>query len=801
MRIYLKKLNNYESNITFVNTKDLIEINRINIVVIEIFKAIYNNNYFNKNFLYKDRIPSLYSLKNNSLINTIEENNNILVYNYISPAFIIFYLIYHKYLRLLKNISLLNLSESSSLYEVLLYHKKKFNYKTYLLFGNLIPDEMMKYIRKDIENLKIENVNDTYLYKHIDITILDNIIKNEKLYNLVHLDMLQLVKHMNISNKNKNDFSHHYFIKKLYIGLNLLENNGVLLLRLSGIDDKIFLKNILYYLSNFFNIKYKRIIKDNSRYFLLYDFDRNQFLKDKNILKKIMTDLENICSNDKEFICDGIVIKKYNDNTYNINTLFKFDYTTDYNEFFEYTYKKTHDITKINKIKNIVKEYCPTFTECFTYDKLKELHNNMVINNLDKTITLLEKYGLIVKMEFKQTKYEAIIIHIMFNFNYNVIRSLNDNKINVSLKYIDANKELIKKLKPLELTYHILHLLKVAIETRNPNDWSVITKKINIRNYIKKFIEKKYDIKVSRAYCKMYDILSAFNLIDTTKDSIKSFHACEAPGHFINATNDWIKKMNPTMEFDWTANSLNPFNSKVKEKYGNVFADDYGFISKYKERWDWGEDETGDISNINNLLYYEKKYSVDLFTSDCDLSTESMEFEQECNLCFLSISQLVLGLLVLKVGGMMVCKIFIPFTKPLTVSIIYLYTIMFEKVHIIKQSSGSIGSSEVYIVGMNKKHDLSKNNKDILFDVIKEIDVNKTLFEDIPDNFIKKLKEISEVFIQNQSDYIYRSFYYYDNKEIFKRHSIKFFNAAKDKYAEEWLMMNDYKLIPKNLRL
>ena len=43
------------------------------------------------------------------------------------------------------------------------------------------------------------------------------------------------------------------------------------------------------------------------------------------------------------------------------------------------------------------------------------------------------------------------------------------------------------------------------------------------------------------------------------------------------------------------------------EKYGDVFADDYGFISKYKERWDWGEDDTGDISSIKNLLYYEKK--------------------------------------------------------------------------------------------------------------------------------------------------------------------------------------------------
>ena len=812
MKIYLKKSNNYTRDITFLNESELIEVNKTNNFIISILKSIFNNYYSSSFLIHKHRLLPINLVEEPETQHKIlKETKKMLVYNHISSAFIFFYILHRKYLYNMKNIKYLNLTETFGLLEVLLYHKKTFDYKMYLFFGNLLPDKM----KESINNERIElnsqykdfkkniNINDTYLDEHIDIDIIDNIIKNENLYNLVHIDTINFVKSINITSKYKNDFSHHYNIKKLYIGLNLLEDNGTMLFRLVGLEYNVFFKNIIYYLSNFFDLNYKRIMKDNTQYIVLYNFDRTKFMNSKNILRNIIIELNKICSNDKNFICDGKVIKKITKDTYDVNSIFKFEkgYDNNFNTFFDYAFNKINNISKINKLKTLIKKYCPTFDNCFNNSQLVDINRNLFMNNLNKTIILLEKYGLIVKTEFKQSDYESSMIDMMFNFNYNMIRSLNNNKLTISLKYINANKELIEKIKPLKKNYNKLNLLKLAIETRNLNEWSLITTQINIRSYIKKFIEKKYDIKVSRAYCKMYDILSAFNLINTSNASIKSFHACEAPGHFINATNDWIKKMNPTMEFDWTANSLNPFNSKNKKKYGNVFADDYGFISKYKERWDWGEDDTGDISNINNLLYYEKKYSVDLFTSDCGLSTESMEFEQECNLCFLSISQLVLGLLVLKVGGMMVCKIFIPFTKPLTLSIIYLYTLIFEKVHIIKQSSGSIGSSEVYIVGINKKHDLSKLDKMVLFDVIKKIDVDKILFDNIPDSFIKEMEETSEVFIQNQSDYIYRSFYYYDNKEIFQKHNMKLFYAAKNKYAEEWLKMNNYKLIPQNLRL
>ena len=297
----------------------------------------------------------------------------------------------------------------------------------------------------------------------------------------------------------------------------------------------------------------------------------------------------------------------------------------------------------------------------------------------------------------------------------------------------------------------------------------------------------------------MYDILTQFPLIDLTKKEIKTFHACEAPGHFINAFNYWIKSRNKDMVFNWHATSLNPSNEENRKKYTGLFSDVYGFISRHKSGWDWASDNTGDISKRENLLYYERKYKdIDVFTSDCGLGANE-DFEQECSLSFLSIAQLILGLLVLKIGGHLVCKIFIPFTKPLTISILYIYTMYFEKIHIIKQASGSLGSSEVYIIGLNKKEHLSEHNREILFNVLENINMDKSLFDSFPKLFIDEINEISKTFIKLQEDFLETSFYYYDNPDLLEKNKNEFFNDAKIKFVKQWIDNNDFKLIEDTL--
>ena len=69
------------------------------------------------------------------------------------------------------------------------------------------------------------------------------------------------------------------------------------------------------------------------------------------------------------------------------------------------------------------------------------------------------------------------------------------------------------------------------------------------------------------------------NKINDSKNKIKTFHLCEAPGQFIWSTEYFIKKkLGYDYSFNWHANSLNHKHPKNIELYGKVFGDDYGFI-------------------------------------------------------------------------------------------------------------------------------------------------------------------------------------------------------------------------------
>lgn len=505
---------------------------------------------------------------------------------------------------------------------------------------------------------------------------------------------------------------------------------------------------------------------------------------------------------DKYFLNNSNEKKIITDKFYDIINIFDFKYDDKYNEFFDKITDNVFNVKLYNQIEEKAKEICPKLENCFTIEKLLELAKQTFTNNLESIIKKIEKNGLHVNIIYKNKDVKEKMKEYSYNLNFNRIFTLTTSATKTNeFTYKKPTEKLIKQVEYLNKVNADINLIKFYIECINVDKWYKISNTINIRNYIPKYIKEKYDISVSKAFCKMYDILNQFPIIDLTKSKIKTFHSCEVPGHFINAFNYWIKSRNSKIDFDWTGNSLNPYNESNKKKYSAIFNDTYGFIKKYKNRWDWGADNTGDISSKENLLYYEKKYKdkgIDIFTSDCGLGANE-EFEQEESLCFLSISQLLLGLLILRIGGTAICKIFIPFTKPLSLSILYIYTIYFEKVHIIKPSSGNLGNSEVYIIGINKKYHLSENNKKVLFDVLENVNMDKTLFHNFNDSFIDEIQNLSNMFISLQEEYLNRSYYYYDNPKAYEKDKYDYISDAKEKYAKKWISDNKFKLIDKPL--
>jgi hypothetical protein len=813
-KLFNKDVNEYKKDVLFsivYNKNDILyrktlidksTVNKSNLLITPI------PNDWNNNFIDKKK-TKIYPL----------EENNIITYKSIADKFIYYYILYNKW-GISNHVKFLDLGVSSGLIEVLLHNKIKckivkylFNDK-YILVDNKINDNITKL--KKLYKIKDSTItyNNEYKDDVMNINKLETIIKdncdsnsnsnsnsnNNNNYNLLFIDTtIHLEKYVK-EEQDYNDYSYLELLHKLYLGLNLLDNNGKCILNFrSNIGYKHVMKNLLYFLLLFFDVEYKSVIRYNTDELLLNNFNKEKFNNQKEFFKSVINELDEKCMKDILFKCNSNTKKIITESNYDFSNLFMVKkYDEKYNIFFEHVYDEINRISYKNEILKLAKkDLCPKLEKCFTIEQLLSLNYKNFLNNLGNNISILQKYNLIVNPKYIKldNEYNKEIVNYNLNMCFNTIVSLSMDDIGTSKEGIGTSKGINNEL----------NLLKFYIESRNVEKWYYITMDINIRKYITNYISQKYNIKVSRAFCKMYDILTQFPLIDLTKSKVKTFHACEAPGHFINAFNYWIKSRNKDYIYDWVANSLNPSSESNRKKYGNIFSDQYGFIKRHKERWDWGKDNTGDISSKSNLLYYESKYknqNIDIYTSDCGLSANE-DFEQESSLSFLSISQLLLGLMILKIGGSAVCKVFIPFTKPLTISILYIYTLYFEKVHIIKQASGSLGSSEVYIVGINKKEHLSETIKNKLFDVLENMDMDKMLFtsSQITDNFISKVNEVSYKFIDMQKKYLFRSFYYYDNPDILEKHKKEHFGKAKYKYAEQWIFINKFKMIDSNLKL
>ena len=782
------------------NTKYLIDFN-----IFYKNKFIINSNIDKEEFQkMKDKILINYPYYENNMykpfLNKVYLSKfDILSYNSINDKFIYNIFLYGKYLYNYKIIRLLDLSITMGLIEALLYKKIDLSVDKYLFNNNYIrvDNRFLLEIEK-LENMykKKINYNNEYKDNLLNLKLIEKIIiDNKNSYNLLFINSTRFLFWYVIDELDYNDYGHIEVLYKLYLGLNLLEDHGNLILDITpfSYDNIELVKNLLYFLLLFFNIEYKTIIKYNTHTIFLNDFNKKIFNEKKHYLKKILITLEK--NKDNYFMNNSNEKKIITSDFYDIINIFDFNYDYKYNKFFKRIINKIFNIKLYKLINEKAIEYCPKLENCFTIEKLLEISKQTFTNNLYNIIKKLEKNGLHVNIIYKNKDIKEKMKDYGYNLNFNRIYTLSNNNIEdfIYENYTDKISDKIDYLNKINVD---INLIKFHIECRNIEKWYKISNIINIRNYITKYIKEKYNISISKAFCKIYDILNQFPIVDLNKSKIKTFHACEVPGHFINGFNYWIKSRNKDIEFDWTGNSLNPYNENNKKKYSAIFSDAYNFIKKYKNRWDWGTDNTGDISNKKNLLYYENKYknTIDIFTSDCGLGSNE-EFEQEDSLCFLSLSQLLLGLLILKIGGNAICKIFIPFTKSLTLSILYIYTLYFEKIHIIKPSSGNLGNSEVYIIGINKKYHLSENNKKILFDVLENVDMNKTLFYNYSYKFIEEIKNLSNIFINLQEEYLNRTYYYYDNPKVFEKDKYKYMLDAKQKYSKRWISENNFRLI------
>jgi hypothetical protein len=329
--------------------------------------------------------------------------------------------------------------------------------------------------------------------------------------------------------------------------------------------------------------------------------------------------------------------------------------------------------------------------------------------------------------------------------------------------------------------------------------WEQLTNQIDIYKNLKYILKKQYGAEmVTNAWIKMYEMLNSFpDLIPTDNKIIKTFHLCEAPGAFISAINHFVSSREQKLE--WYAQTLKPTytgsDNGIRSTIPKELAleDHFGLIAAYPNKWLFGDkntDYSGDITHSTLIKYYASNTllkNIDFMTADAGLQCDPTELnEQEAYLGKINMGQIICILACLSIGKSAIFKTFLPMSEPLTISMMYLVTHLFNNVTIAKPSSSHSSNSEVYIILRDYKG-IEKNMLEILYGMLDDPKItSKTLlFSEIDMAFFKSYMTNVGIFIDRQIQSLCRNYYYYYNLDQIGKYQGKI-----EQYTDDWLRVN-----------
>ena len=325
-------------------------------------------------------------------------------------------------------------------------------------------------------------------------------------------------------------------------------------------------------------------------------------------------------------------------------------------------------------------------------------------------------------------------------------------------------------------------------------------------------------VPLSRAFFKLTEI---FLSIDIVPDKYKSTpgviaNIAEGPGGFIEA----LYKQRTVVELQDTfyGITLQPKNRNIPgweqlQRRKKHFLNNKNVILK-----------TGNLYNVKTVLKYSKLFTKQkawLVTCDGGFDYSNDFNNQEKNSRKIIYAEITTTLLIQEKNGSMVCKMFDLFTK-FSLQIIYLLTLLYEQVYIVKPLTSRPANSEKYIVATRFKGiqpELSQSMINCLLNWddnnTKKVDnylktsifypLSNTITDDVkkivggleienmnlPDNFTERIKTINIFVTNNQKMYITKTLKYIKN----------FKNTVSDKkfqkkYSELWF--NKYNVLNKD---
>ena len=327
-----------------------------------------------------------------------------------------------------------------------------------------------------------------------------------------------------------------------------------------------------------------------------------------------------------------------------------------------------------------------------------------------------------------------------------------DNQDNIFCHQLDIKVENEYEKPDGSYGYNInLNNLRTEIDKIDSNTWKKVRWFIN-----------HYDFKVSspiinRAFYKYWEIIHKFYLFDNFYEDDTILHCAEAPGGFIQGSSFYIKNMfrsvestidedgfisvkqNKQLPLIWSI-SLNKDNKEFKNSNLPSYNED---IIKKNVIITYGKDNTGDITNIDNIehIHNLSKKKFHLITADGGFD-EGIDFNNKEQLHYtLILSEINAAIKLQKENGNFILKVFDIYTQT-SAHMIFLLTLCYTSVEFYKPKTSRPTNSEKYVICKGFK----LNNTEIMYildfikDLLFQLKNNKgfskfTIFKELPHKF------------------------------------------------------------------
>jgi hypothetical protein len=460
-----------------------------------------------------------------------------------------------------------------------------------------------------------------------------------------------------------------------------------------------------------------------------------------------------------------------------------------YKDFFEELedYKLRYEMIKNNldnkkyikslKIQNLAYSYK------FAQDLGFEVYKNILIDDSDDSTygINIKKNDILLQSLQKMFSLDEGVYVVMRNRDKNLFVNININDdVALPEQIVYYNK--LQNISIRQIDFRPIH---VWDETKKFIRYYEHTLNVFLQNY-RISIEKTKP--VSRAWIKFYELLFVTKVFDNLKGYLKVFHICEAPGTFIMSTIYYLDRWNRDLKYEWDATTLNPrYLSK------NGIGDTYDLLKKYKDKWTFGFDGTGDITVEKNIKHYrEMCKDRDFIIGDCGLPWGDDALPG----IVLYYCQILFILYNLKEGGGCIFKQILNYEHKIIVDMMYLLYYCFDIVKIYKPTQNTF-SGEFYIVCTGYKRLLKDRDFDILFKVLDDkqnIHKKSILNQEYSKEFIYQLANVLDKIIVNFNQAIDRQLFYADFWHLIQhedRDEIKKYIDVKNKdWVETFLLKN-----------